>query len=226
MRTNQAEANGYALRTMCAVLGVSKSGYYEWRDRGQAERSRDNEVLSRRIAEIHAGSDGVYGMPKIWHELRDEGDAHYDRRWAKVGRNRIARLMRAGGLRGVSRRRGFRRTTEREPGARGAPDLVNRHFIASGPNKLWVSDVTYVSTWAGFIYLAIVLEVFSRKVVGWCIGEDLRSELVIKALDMALAQRQAKDVVHHSDKGGQYTSIAFGKRCEQMGGETFHRQHG
>jgi putative transposase len=214
IKANQAET---AVRTMCAVLGASKSGYYEWCKRGPSKRALQNERLSQRIGEIYAGSDGVYGMPKIWHELRDAGDARFDPSWARVGRKRVARLMRAAGLRGVSRRRGFTRTTQPDRTTRAAPDLVNRQFCAPRPNALWVSDVTFVPTWAGFIYLAIVLDVFSRKVVGWSIGEDLRAELVIRALDMALAQRHVYEVIHHSDKGSQYTSIAFGKRCEQMG---------
>jgi putative transposase len=153
-------------------------------------------------------------MPKIRAELRDRGDAHFEARWAAVGRNRIARLMRQLGLRGVSRRRGFTVTTERDPNARPAPDLVNRQFAANRPNELWVSDITYVPTWAGFIFLAIVLDAWSRKIVGWSIGYDLRTELVIEALNMALAQRDAAAVIHHSDQGSQYTSVAFGRRQE------------
>ena len=129
----------------------------------------------------------------------------------------LLRLMREAGLRGVSRRRSFTVTTERDDKAKPSADLVNRQFVAEGPDQLWVSDITYVPTWAGFIYLAIVLDAWSRKVVGWSIGEDLRAELVIAALDMALAQRDASEVIHHSDHGSQYTSVAFGKRCEQMG---------
>jgi putative transposase len=214
MKTNQADSK---VTTMCRVLGVSKSGYYAWRNRVPAKRTRENEALARRIGEIHAASDATYGAPKIWRELRDAGDANFDAKWARVGRHRVAQLMRKARLRGVSRRRGFVVTTQRAAGAPGAPDLVNRKFVAEAPNRLWVSDITYVSTWAGFLYLAIVLEVFSRKVVGWSIGEDLRSELVIKALDMALAQRKGRAVIHHSDKGSQYTSVAFGKRCQEMG---------
>jgi len=217
MKENQADANSFKVSTMCRVLGVSSSGYYEWRDCARSARAIENEALAERIEEIYVASDAIYGMPKIWRELRDEGDANYDPRWASVGRNRIARLMREAGLRGVSRRRGFTITTKRDATTRAAPDLVNREFVAQGPNELWVSDITYVPTWAGFIFLAIVLDVWSRKVVGWSIGEDLRTELVIKALNMALAQRDADEVVFHSDRGCQFTSIAFGERCEEMG---------
>jgi putative transposase len=217
MRTNQAEANALKVSTMCEVLGVSTSGYYEWRDRAPSARAIENAALSERIEEIHAASDENYGMPKIWRELRDEGDASFDPRWASVGRNRIARLMREAGLRGVSRRRSFTVTTTPDKTTRAAPDLVNREFVAEGPNRLWVSDITYVPTWAGFIFLAIVLDVWSRKVVGWSIGEDLHTELVLAALEMGFTQRDAQGVVAHSDKGCQYTSIAYGKRCKEMG---------
>ncbi len=129
----------------------------------------------------------------------------------------MARLMRRTGLHGVSRRRGFVVTTQRDPKQRPAPDLVNRSFVAAGPNRLWVADMTYVPTWAGFIYLAIVLDVWSRRIVGWAIGEQLTSELVLAALNMAIAQRRPAEVIHHSDQGSQYTSIAFGQRCAKLG---------
>jgi putative transposase len=196
---------------------VSSSGYYEWRDRAPSARARENALLLERIRGIHEASDEIYGAPKIWYELRDQADTHFDPRWRKVGKNRIARLMREAGLRGVSRRRGFSVTTQRDRTDRAAPDLVNRQFVASAADELWVSDITYVPTWSGFIYLAIVLDVWSRKVVGWAIGEDLKSELVLRALEMAATLRNAHGVVGHSDKGCQYTSVAYGKRCEQFG---------
>ena len=202
---------------MCKVLGVSPSGYYDWCERVSSARALANAALAERIKAIHCASDGIYGMPRIRSELRDRGDAHFELRWASVGRGRVARLMRQMGLHGVSRRRGFRITTERDPNARPAPDLVNRQFAAGGPDELWVSDITYVPTWAGFIFLAIVLDVWSRKIVGWSIGQDLRTELVLEALNMALAQRAARAVIHHSDQGSQYTSVAFGRRCQEMG---------
>jgi putative transposase len=217
MKANQAESEVFAVRTLCAVLGVSPSGYYEWLGRKPSRRALENGALIQRIEAIHRASDCTYGMPKIRAELRDRDDAHYEPRWAAVGRKRVARLMRQAGLRGVSRRRSFTITTERDEKARPAPDLVNRQFVATGPNELWVSDITYVPTWVGFIYLAIVLDAWSRKVVGWSIGEELRATLVIAALDMAYAQRKAREVIHHSDQGSQYTSVEFGKRCKEMG---------
>lgn len=148
-------------------------------------------------------------MPRVRAELMGQGE--------QVSRKRIARLMRRARLRGVSRRRGFVITTRRDAYRRPAPDLVNRRFIAERPDQLWVADMTYVPTWAGFIYLAVVLDAWSRRVVGWSIGEHMTAELVLAALNMALAQRRPDSVIHHSDQGCQYTSVAFGKRCREMG---------
>jgi len=191
------------------MLRVSPSGFYAWRDRAPSARSLEDAVLSERIRQIHLDSDGLYGSPNIHAELRDQG--------TRIGRKRVARLMRRTGLHGVSRRRGFVVTTQRDPKQRPAPDLVNRSFVAAGPNRLWVADMTYVPTWAGFIYLAIVLDVWSRRIVGWAIGEQLTSELVLAALNMAIAQRRPAEFIHHSDQGSQYTSIAFGQRCAKLG---------
>jgi putative transposase len=193
----------------CRTLGVSSSGYYAWALRPPSRRTLDDAVLTERIRTIHAASDGNYGSPNIHAELRDEG--------TRVSRKRVARLMRQAGIRGVSRRRGFVVTTQRDARQRPAPDLVNRRFVAEAPNELWVADMTYVPTWAGFIFLAIVLDVWSRRVVGWAIGEQMTTDLVLTALNMAIAQRRPTNVIHHSDQGSQYTSVAFGQRCSKMG---------
>lgn len=206
MNAHQAD---FPVRTMCRVLGVSHSGFYDWQHRGPSTRAIADAVLSERIRTIHADSRQTYGMPRIRAELADHG--------VYVGGKRIARLMRAAKLRGVSKRRGFTITTQREPRQRPPADLVNRRFQADGPNQLWVADMTYVPTWAGFVYLAIVLDVWSRRVVGWSIGERMTTDLVLAALNMALTQRKPNDVIHHSDQGSQYTSVAFGKRCAEMG---------
>ena len=166
-------------------------------------------VLSERIRAIHIESDENYGSPNIHAELRDEG--------TRVGRKRVARLMRRAGLRGVSRRRSWVVTTKRDRQQRPAPDLVQRKFVADGPNQLWVADMTYVPTWAGFMFLAIVLDVWSRRVVGWAIGERMTTDLVLSALNMAITQRRPTNVIHHSDQGSQYTSVAFGQRCMKLG---------
>ena len=205
MRANQAV---FRIATMSRVLGVSPSGYYAWRKRGRSAREASDEALSARVRAIHERSRGTYGAPRIHAELSAEG--------TPVSRKRVARVMRAAGLAGVSRRKGPR-TTRRDPQGRPAPDLVERCFEAEAPDRLWVADITYVATDAGFMYLAIVLDVFSRRVVGWAMANHLRTELVLDALDMAVGQRRPDSVIHHSDQGCQYTSLAFGERCRRWG---------
>jgi putative transposase len=205
VRANQAE---FGVGRLCRVLGVSRSGHYAWSKRTPSKRATEDEELAGRIVAIHQRSRGTYGVPRIHAELVDEQ--------RRVGRKRIARLMQGCGIAGVSRRHGTV-TTLRGEDARPAPDLVEREFTADGPDRLWVADITYVPTWAGFLYLAVVLDVWSRRVVGWSMRKHLRTELVLEALEMALHQRRPQEVIHHSDQGTQYTSIAFGKRCEQAG---------
>ena len=205
MKANQAK---WPIATMARLLGVSASGFYAWLERAPSKRACSNAELLARIRVIHARSRGTYGMPRIHFELTEQG--------VHVGRKRVARLMRLAGLCGVSRRRWIS-TTRRQPGARPAPDLVQRHFSADAPNRLWVADATYVPTDEGFLYLAVVLDVFSRRIVGWAMSEHLYTQLMLRALDMALVQRRPDDVVHHSDQGCQYTSIAFGRRCREAG---------
>jgi len=194
--------------TMCRVLGVSASGYYARQKRPPSARARADGELSAQITAIHQCSRATYGAPRIHEELLAAG--------IHVGRKRVARLMKATGLCGVSRRR-WVTTTVRDTNAYPAPDLVERNFSASGPNRLWVADISYIPTWSGFLYLAVVLDVFSRRIVGWAMETSLRTELVLQALNMALGQRRPGGVIHHSDHGSQYTSFAFGKRCEQAG---------
>jgi putative transposase len=193
---------------MCRVLEVSPSGYYAWRKRPASKRAQEDAVLLRQIRTAHAASEGTYGAPRVHAELVAAGVA--------VGRERIARLMREAGIVGVHRRRWIATTTRGE--GRQAPDLVERHFAADGPNRLWLADITYIPTWAGFLYLAMVLDVFSRKIVGWSMATHLRTEIVLEALERAALQRKPKrEVIHHSDQGTQYTAIAFGNRCEELG---------
>jgi putative transposase len=198
----------FRIATMCRVLGVSTSGYYAWIKRQPCRRARENEKLGERIKQIHRWSRGSYGVPRVHAELRAQG-------W-RVNRKRVAKLMQENKLAGVSRRKSAR-TTIRSEHQRPAPDLIDRDFSASGPDRLWVADITYVPTWAGFLYLAVVLDAFSRRVVGWSMAGHLRTEFVLDALNMALRQRKPREVVHHSDQGCQYTSIAFGKRCREAG---------
>jgi putative transposase len=193
---------------MCRVLGVSPGGYYARLKRPPSALARADAELSAKIAAIHGRSRATYGAPRIHAELAEQG--------IRVGCKRVARLMRAAGRKGASRRNWII-TTVRDRGARPAPDLVERDFSAAAPNRLWVADITYIPTWAGFLYLAVVLDAFSRKIVGWAMETYLRTELVLKALEMALGQRRAPGVIHHSDQGSQYTSLAFGKRCDEVG---------
>jgi putative transposase len=199
----------FPIATMARVLGVSKAGYYAWLRRSPSARAVADGVLMKRIRTIHVTSHETYGVPRIHAELRAGGEKH--------GRKRIARLMRAAGIVGVSRRRGTVVTTRRDKDARPAPDLVDRDFSAAAPNQLWVADITFIPTAAGFLYLAVVLDAFSRRIVGWAMANHLRTELVLDALGMAIGQRQPTDVIHHSDQGSQYTSLAFGGRCREAG---------
>jgi len=206
VRVNRAE---YGVGRLCRVLGVSRSGYYAFSKRGPSKRAVEDESLSERIVAIHKRSRGTYGVPRIHAELADEHDL-------RIGRGRISRLMRSEGIAGVSRRRRARTTLPGDD-SQVIPDLVKRDFSADGPNQLWLADITYVPTWSGFLYLAVVLDVWSRRVVGWSMRKHLRTELVVEALEMAIHQRRPEGVVHHSDQGCQYTSIAFGRRCRQAG---------
>ena len=189
-------------------MDVSPSGYYVWLRRSVSRRAREDAMLLSRIRLIHQRSYGTYGAPRIHAELRESG--------IRAGRKRVARLMRMAAISGVSRRKAVR-TTWRSKESRKAPDLVNRDFSAPVRDRLWVADITYVPTHAGFLYLSVVIDAFSRRVVGWSMANHLRSELVTDALDMALGQRSPDQVIHHSDQGSQYTSVAFGKRCRQAG---------
>ena len=193
---------------MCRLFAVSSSGYYAWNARAPSARSLRDAELTARVRHYHARSRGAYGAPNIHVDLREEG--------IFVGKKRVARLMKADGLRGVCRRK-WVTTTTRDADAQPSADLVQRQFAAEAPNRLWVADITYIPTWAGFLFLAVVLDAFSRKIVGWAMAEHLRTELVLAALNMALGQRRPREVVHHSDHGTQYTSIAFGLRCKEAG---------
>jgi len=201
---NQA---AYPIATMCRLLDVSPSGYYAWTKRRPSRRARTDTVLIAEIRAAHAASRRTYGVPRIHADLAARG--------LRVGRKRVARLMAAAGLAGVSRRK-FVTTTAKGSG-RQAPDLVERNFTAERPNVLWVADITYIPTWAGFLYLAVVLDACSRRVVGWSMATTLATQLVLDALNMALMSRRPKGVIHHSDQGSQYASIAFGHRCREAG---------
>jgi putative transposase len=209
MSAHQAE---HSVTMMARLLGVSTSGFYAWKVREPSDRALENEKLLDLVRQFHSESDGNYGRLRITKDLH-EGE---DDMWHHVGHNRVGRLMRAAGLRGVTRRKECW-TTTRDHGVRPAPDLVHRDFVAEAPNQLWVADITYIPTWAGFLFLAVVLDVFSRRIVGWSMANHLRTELILDALEMAIARRKPENVIHHSDQGCQYTSLAFGSRCREAG---------
>ena len=194
---------------MCELLGVLGQRLLRVAEALSA-RDRADRALRDQIVDIHSRSRGTYGVPRVHAELAAEGVA--------VGRKRVARLMRQAGIQGVHRRRKVS-TTRQNPERGPAPDLVRREFTASGPDHIWVADITYIPTKAGFGYLAAVIDVWSRRVVGWSMRNDLTTPLVTDALDMALAQRTPHRVIHHSDRGSQYTSAAFRTRCEAAGVE-------
>jgi putative transposase len=198
----------HSVTMLCRMLGVSPSGYYAWVKRPPSQRRRDDLLIGDRIVELHQESYGIYGRPRLHADLREKN--------IRISGKRLARLMRERGIVRVSRRKSTI-TTIRDKDARPAPDLVDRNFRTNAPDQLWVADTTYIPTWAGFLYLAVVLDAFSRKVVGWAIANHFRTELVLKAFGMAIHRRQPRNVIHHSDQDCQYTSIAFGKRCKEAG---------
>jgi len=199
----------HSVGMMCRLLNVSRSGFYAWVDRPMCQRRRMDLMLTCQIAAIHRRSRDAYGSPSIHAELADDHQI-------RVGRKRVARLMRQAGLRGATLRK-YVVTTHSDPAAAKPIDLVERRFFAHAPDQLWVADMTYVPTWSGWLYLAIVLDVFSRKIIGWAMDTNMRTELILDALQMAVTQRQPRGVIHHSDRGSQYTSYAFGKRCQEAG---------
>ena len=198
----------YSVRRMCRLLGVSTSGFYAWLKRKPSARSVTDTALTKTITQIHALSKGTYGVPRVLEELLGRG--------ISVGKRRIERLMRNANLQGVTRRKHVV-TTRRDPQSRPAPDLVQREFKSSSPDKLWVADIKYIPTQTTPLYLAVVMDVYSRRIVGWAMESHMRKELVLSALDMALTQRKPANVIHHSDQGSQYTSVAFGGRCLNAG---------
>jgi putative transposase len=200
----------HSIKIMCRVLEVSRSGFHAWAAREPSARAVADAALSGRIAEIHGESGKTYGSPRVHAELRLEDGV-------RVGRKRVERLMRDAGLSGMIRRRRGR-TTVSVPGIRTAPDLVERDFNPAAINRLWAADITYIRTWEGWLYLASVMDCYSRRIVGWAIADHLRAELVTDALEMAVARRRPDaGLVHHSDRGSQYTSLIFTRRCRSAG---------
>jgi len=205
-----AQKANHAVATMCRVLGVSRSGFHAWEHRAPSDRQLADAWLTEKIRTAHAESLGTYGERRVHAELRE---AH----GIRVGRKRVQRLMAEAGIRGAGRRR-RPRTTVSVPGVVPAEDLVDRDFNPDAPNVLWSSDFTYIRTGEGWLYLAGVLDCFSRRLVGWSMAGHMREELVTDALNMAVARRRPGDgLLHHSDRGSQYTAVTFGKRCRDAG---------
>ncbi len=207
-RLIEAEKTRFPVQFMCRMLKVSRSGYYGWKMRPSSVRNRADTALTERIQEIHERSRRTYGSPRVHAELRALG--------TRCSRKRVERLMRKAGLQGCmrGRRKGTTRRGKRAP----AEDLVKRNFAATDTDKVWVADITYVATQEGFLYLAFIMDVHSRRVVGWAMESHLRTELVVDALQMAVWRRKpAPGLVHHSDQGVQYTALSFSERLREVG---------
>ena len=207
-RLIEAEKTSFPVHLMCRMLGVSRSGYYGWRDRPPSRRSREDTALTEKVREIHRRSRHTYGSPRVHAELRALG--------TRCSRKRVERLMRKSGLRGCMR--GRRRGTTHRGKRALAEDLLKRNFAATEVDRVWVGDITYVATAEGFLYLAFILDVHSRHIVGWAMESHLRTELVVDALHMAVWRRKpAPGLVHHSDQGVQYTALSFSERLREVG---------
>jgi putative transposase len=209
------EKANYPISLLCRTLGVSRSGFHAWQRRPPSDRDLADAWLVERIREIHRESRETYGARRIDRALRH--------REIRIGRKRVERLMRRELLSGLVPKR-YRRTTIRVPGVRVADDLVERKFVPAAPNRLWCADIKYVRSWQGWLYLAAVMDCYSRRIVGWSMRPDLEAELVVDALEMAIARRRpSAGLVHHSDQGSQYVSLRFGERCREIG---IHRSMG
>jgi transposase InsO family protein len=190
----------YPIGVMCRVLAVTRSGYYAWRTQPESARARHNRQLVVHMRAIHQATDQTYGSPRMWQELKGQGLA--------CGRHRVARLMQAHGIAAQQRPR-YRVTTDSTHGRPVAPDRLQRHFAVSAPNQVWVADITYVWTGEGWLYLAVVLDLFSRRVLGWATSARLGAELATMALRRALVRRGTPAALHHSDRGTEYVSAAY-----------------
>lgn len=199
----------YPIVMMCRLLGVSTSGYYASRSRPESARTREDRDLRTRVVELHKASRGTYGSPRIRDDLVEEGFL--------VGRNRVQRLMREEGIFGVHRRK-FRCLTKRDADDPVAPNELAGDFTVEAPNTAWVADITYIETTQGWLYLAVVIDLFSRSVVGWSMADTLHTQIVLDALTMAVCRRRpGSGLIHHSDRGCQYTSRAFREMLERQG---------
>ena len=199
----------FPVQVMCELLGVSRGGYYAWAGRAESARAADDRTLATEIRAAYEASRGRYGSPRVHAELRARG--------RRIGRKRVARLMRGMGL-AARRRRRFRRTTDSRHAFPIAPNLLERNFTAEAPDRVWLADLTYIWTAQGWLYLAAVLDLYTRRVVGWAMADHLRHELTLAALDMAIVrQRPAPGLVHHADRGVQYAAHGYRARLRRHG---------
>jgi transposase InsO family protein len=206
IRTRKAE---FPVGLMCRSLGLSRSGYYAWEGRSPSVRAVSDDMLTVQIRAVHRSSRGTYGSPRVHAELRDRG--------VPAGRGRVARLMRAGGIRAQVKRR-YRATTDSDPALIPAPNLLARRFDASAADRAWVADLTCLWTAEGWLYLAVILDLYSRRVVGWSMAGHMRQELALGALEMACKQRRpAPGLLHHSDRGSQYAGAAYRSALSEAG---------
>ena len=200
----------YPVTLLCAMLGVSPAGYYAWRARPESPRAAANRELVDDIKRVHRDTNGRYGSPRVYAELRAQGRG--------ASRGRIERLMRRHGIRAIMARPRRVRTTDSRHDFPIAPNLLERNFIATAPNQIWLADITYVETDQGWLYLATVMDLYSRKIVGWAMADHLRAELPMAALAMAIAtQRPGAGLIHHSDRGVQYASADYRKMMQSPG---------
>ena len=200
----------WTVRQLCEALGVSRSGYYGWLTRPRSQREHDDDAIGAQVRQSFLGSDRTYGARRVWHDVLAEGH--------RCGLHRIERLMRAQALRARPRRRGLPVDTGQRSIAAIAPNVLDRQFQASSPNQKWVADFTYVWTAEGWLYVAVVLDLYSRRAVGWSMQTEMTSQLVTDALMMAVWRRGKPDaLLHHSDRGSQYTSDAFQRLLGDLG---------
>ena len=205
----QAEKANYPVVMMCSLLGVSRSGFYAWQVRPRSRRKLEDEELLERIRDVFIRSRGTYGSPRVHAELRAEG--------LKVGHNRVARLMRENGLQ-ARRRKRFRRTTDSTHDLPVAENILDRNFDVDRPDTVWAADLTYIRTHEGWLYLAVVMDLYSRRVVGWSMNNNMDTGLMLRAFQMALGRRQpVQGLIHHSDRGSQYASAEYQQALFQAG---------
>jgi putative transposase len=199
----------FTVGRMCKLLNVSRSGFYAWTKRPESRRSRENRVLEDRIRLSHANSHGIYGAPRIYQDLNDDG--------VRCGKNRVARIMRNAGIRSRTRKK-FKATTNSRHNLPVAQNLLDRDFNAKAPDTAWVGDITYIWTDEGWLYLAVLLDLYNREVVGWSAASRMTRQLAIDALEMALGKRQPEQgLLHHTDRGSQYASADYQKILKERG---------